>query len=57
MRGHLKNEQVAKGGEEGEGSATYVNPDESQDAQLNYALDLVRGVANGKAIPRHEDTD
>jgi carboxyl-terminal processing protease len=57
LRGHLRNEQVAKGGEEGEGSSTYINPDESKDAQRNYALDLVRGVANGEAIPSHDDTD
>ena len=44
LHGHLKNEQVAKDGEEEDGSSAYVNPDKSKDTQLNYALDLVRGV-------------
>ena len=57
LHGHLKNEQVAKGGEEGEGSSTYVNPDKSKDAQLNYALDLCVAWRTGQAIPGHDDTD
>ena len=49
MHGHLKNEQVAKDGEEEDGSSAYVNPDKSKDTQLNYALDLVRGVKSVQA--------
>jgi hypothetical protein len=45
LHGHLKNEQAAKDGQtEEDGSSGYVNPDKSKDTQLNYALDLVRGV-------------
>ena len=49
LHGHLKNEQVAKDGEEEDGSSAYVNPDKSKDTQLNYALDLVRGVKSVQA--------
>ena len=49
LHGHLKNEQVAKDGEEEDGSSAYVNPDKSKDTQFNYALDLVRGVKSVQA--------
>ena len=51
LRGHLKNEQAAESGnpEEKTGSASYVNPDKSEDMQLNYALDLVRGAKSVEA--------
>jgi carboxyl-terminal processing protease len=54
LPGHLKNEQGAKDGEEKDGSSAYINPDKAKDAQLNYAFDLVRGVASGEAILTHE---
>ena len=45
LRGHLRNEQAARDGKrEADGSSAYVNPDEFKDTQLDYALDLVRGV-------------
>ena len=50
LHGHLKNEQVAKDGRRRRtGSSAYVNPDKSKDTQLNYALDLVRGVKSVQA--------
>jgi carboxyl-terminal processing protease len=54
LSGHLKNEQVAKDGEEKDGSSAYINPDKSKDTQLNYAVDLVRGVKSGQAILSHD---
>ena len=50
LHGHLKNEQAAKDGQaEEDGSSAYVNPDKSKDTQLNYALDLMRGVKTSQA--------
>ena len=54
LHGHLKNEQVAKDGEEEDGSSAYVNPDKSKDSQFNYALDLVRGVKSVQAAARRD---
>jgi carboxyl-terminal processing protease len=54
LPGHLKSEQGSKDGEEKDGSSDYINPDKAKDAQLNYAFDLVRGVANGEANLSHE---
>ncbi len=47
LRGHLKGEYEAAEGEEVEeesGSSSYVAPDKEKDTQLNYALDLLRGI-------------
>jgi carboxyl-terminal processing protease len=52
--GHLKNDRVTKNDREREGSSTYVNPEKSEDVQLNYALNLVRGVENGQAALSHD---
>ena len=41
LRGHLKGEGED---EEGSGSQAYVPPDPKDDAQLNFALDLLNGV-------------
>ena len=50
LHGHLRNEQAARDGKrEADGSSAYVNPDKSKDTQLNYALDLVRGVKSVQA--------
>jgi carboxyl-terminal processing protease len=54
LHGHLKSEQGGKDGEEKDGSSAYINPDKANDAQLNYAFDLVRGVANGETNLSHE---
>ncbi len=45
LRGHLKGEGEDKYGklEEGSGSPSYLNPEEAEDTQLQYALDLLRG--------------
>jgi len=45
LRGHLKGEGEDKYGklEEGSGSSSYLNPEEAEDTQLQYALDLLRG--------------
>jgi carboxyl-terminal processing protease len=45
LRGHLKGEGEDKYGklEEGAGSSSYLNPEEAEDTQLQYALDLLRG--------------
>jgi len=47
LRGHLKGEYEAVEGEEVEeesGSSSYVPQDKEKDTQLNYALDLLRGI-------------
>ncbi len=50
LRGHLKggdanNEEGAAGDdEEQSGSSAYVAPEKDKDTQLNYALDLLRGI-------------
>ncbi|ODR96980.1 peptidase S41 [Methyloceanibacter superfactus] len=47
LRGHLKGEYEAQEGEEVEeesGSSSYVPQDKEKDTQLNYALDLLRGI-------------
>jgi len=40
LRGHLKGEEE----EEESGSSSYVPQDKEKDTQLNYALDLLRGI-------------
>jgi carboxyl-terminal processing protease len=47
LRGHLKIEGVKpseEASEEESGSSSYVAPDKDKDTQLNYALDLLRGI-------------
>jgi carboxyl-terminal processing protease len=47
LRGHLKIEGVKpseEASEEESGSSSYVAPDKAKDTQLNYALDLLRGI-------------
>ncbi len=49
LRGHLKGEDANAEGEGGEddeqsGSSAYVAPEKDKDTQLNYALDLLRGI-------------
>ena len=43
LRGHLKNE-TTKEEDEQSGSSSYVPEDKEKDTQLNYALDLLRGI-------------
>jgi carboxyl-terminal processing protease len=47
LRGHLKGEyedEAADETEEESGSSSYVPEDKEKDTQLNYALDLLRGI-------------
>jgi carboxyl-terminal processing protease len=47
LRGHLKIEGVDakdEASEEEAGSSSYVAPEKDKDTQLNYALDLLRGI-------------
>jgi carboxyl-terminal processing protease len=47
LRGHLKIEgadEDEEASEEESGSSSYVAPEKEKDTQLNYALDLLRGV-------------
>ena len=48
LRGHIKGVEE---NEQGSGSAAYVPPDPKDDVQLNYALDLLRGVKTDPAFP------
>ena len=52
LRGHITgNEENA----EGSGSLDYVPPEEKDDLQLQYALDLVRGVKTDASFPPKAD--
>jgi carboxyl-terminal processing protease len=48
LRGHLKGENANEDGEgeaeEESGSSSYVAPEKDKDTQLQYALDLLRGI-------------
>lgn len=49
LRGHLKNGEEERGG-----SSAYVPPDPKNDKQLNYALDMLRGVKVNDASPANK---
>jgi carboxyl-terminal processing protease len=51
LRGHLESQD----GQEGGGSQAYVPPDAKDDKQLNYALDLLRGIQINQAFPPSAD--
>jgi carboxyl-terminal processing protease len=55
LRGHLTGEQLKDGEEEESGSLAYVPPDPKDDKQLNYALDLLRGLQVNRAYPPNPD--
>jgi carboxyl-terminal processing protease len=49
LRGHLKGDEededgMAESEEETSGSSSYVPPEKEKDTQLNFALDLLRGI-------------
>ena len=48
LRGHITGKEENA---EGSGSLDYVPPEEKDDLQLQYALDLVRGVKTNAAFP------
>jgi carboxyl-terminal processing protease len=50
LRGHLTGEEAGEEEEES-GSLAYVPPDPKDDKQLNYALDLLRGLQVNSAFP------
>jgi len=50
LKGHLPS-VGAKSGKEESGSLAYVPPDPKNDKQLNYALDLIRGLQVHAAFP------
>ncbi|MDN2567742.1 S41 family peptidase [Aquibium sp. A9E412] len=52
LRGHIRGEEES---DEGSGSVAYVPPDPKDDAQLTYALDLLRGVKTDPAFPPSPD--
>ena len=52
LRGHIIG---AEEDENGSGSSAYVPPDKEDDIQLNYALDLIRGVETDPAFPPSPD--
>ena len=51
LRGHLTGDEAEAGAEEKSGSLAYVPPDTKDDEQLNYALDLLRGLKANAAFP------
>jgi len=48
LRGHIRGQNE---NDEGSGSSAYVPPDPKDDVQLNYALDLLRGVKTDSNFP------
>jgi carboxyl-terminal processing protease len=44
LRGHLKRDGEGDNGQEEGGSASYVAQEKAKDTQLNYGLDLLRGI-------------
>ena len=48
LKGHIKGQNES---EEGSGSVAYVPPEAKDDVQLNYALDLLRGVKTDPSFP------
>jgi carboxyl-terminal processing protease len=48
LRGHIKGQNET---DDGSGSEAYVPPDGKDDVQLNYALDLLRGVKTDPSFP------
>ena len=44
LRGHLKGEDEDSKDDEESGSSSYVAPDKDKDTQLQYGLDLLRGI-------------
>ena len=52
LRGHIIG---AEEDENGSGSSAYVPADKEDDIQLNYALDLSRGVETNQAFPPNPD--
>ena len=48
LKGHIKGQNE---NDEGSGSVAYVPPEAKDDVQLNYALDLLRGVKTDPAFP------
>jgi carboxyl-terminal processing protease len=49
LKGHLVGEDEEEG--QASGSLAYVPPDPKDDKQLNYALDLLRGLQVNSAFP------
>ncbi len=48
LKGHIKGQNES---DEGSGSVAYVPPEAKDDLQLNYALDLLRGVKTDPSFP------
>ncbi|MEO5323840.1 S41 family peptidase [Mesorhizobium sp. CC13] len=48
LKGHIKG---AEESDQGSGSAAYVPPEPKDDIQLNYALDLLRGIKTDPSFP------
>ncbi|WP_377298988.1 S41 family peptidase [Rhizobium sp. SGZ-381] len=52
LKGHIQGQSET---EEGSGSTAYVPPEAKDDVQLNYALDLLRGVKTDPSFPPQPD--
>ncbi|MCQ2002346.1 S41 family peptidase [Rhizobium sp. NRK18] len=52
LRGHIQGQSET---DAGSGSIAYVPPDEKDDIQLNYALDLLRGKKTDPAFPANPE--
>lgn len=52
LSGHIKGQRET---DEGSGSSAYVPPEPKDDIQLNYAMDLLRGVKTDPAFPPNPD--
>jgi carboxyl-terminal processing protease len=54
LKGHIKGADESS---QGSGSAAYVPPEPKDDIQLNYALDLLRGMKTDPAFPPNPQKD
>ena len=52
LRGHIRGSDED---DDGSGSSAYVPPEPKDDVQLNYALDLIRGVRTDPSFPPNPD--
>ncbi|MGV8937777.1 MAG: S41 family peptidase [Allorhizobium sp.] len=52
LQGHIKGQSET---DEGSGSIAYIPPEAKDDIQLNYALDLLRGVKTDPTFPPNPD--
>ena len=54
LRGHLRSEGEGNNSQEKNGSSSYVYPEKNKDTQLQYALELMRGIRSVDTNPNQQ---